>query len=104
MNVALGKDALYNNTTGYSNVALGYGALGNNTTGIFNSSLGYGTQTGDFSGSTILGAGATATSNNQFVLGSTTHPLGPISGETVTSNYTLQINLNGNLYKLLMFK
>jgi hypothetical protein len=95
---------LSNNSTGQCNTALGYGSLSNNISASFNSGLGYGTQTGDFSGSTILGAGATATSNNQFVLGSTTHPLGPISGETVTSNYTLQINLNGNLYKLLMFK
>jgi hypothetical protein len=66
--------------------------------------LGYNTQSGDFSGSTILGAGATASNNNQFALGSSGTPIGPIATESLSSNKTLEINLNGNLYKLLMYK
>jgi hypothetical protein len=68
-----------------------------------NSGLGYATQTGDFSGSVILGALATATDNGQFALGSSTHPIGPMATESsASSTHTLAINLNGNTYRLLM--
>jgi hypothetical protein len=66
--------------------------------------LGYSAQTGNNSGSIILGSFAVATANQQFVLGSSTIPIGPIATESCTSNKTLQINLNGNLYKLLLFQ
>jgi hypothetical protein len=93
--VGIGSAALTSNLTGQYNAALGYGALSNNSTGNFNSGLGYATQTGDFSGSVILGAKATATDNGQFALGSSTHPIGPITGENPIPNAALQINLNG---------
>jgi hypothetical protein len=86
------------------NVALGYKALLNNVTGSHNTGLGYNVQTSDFSNSLILGAGAAATANGQLALGSTTHPLGPIAIESLTSNRTLEINLNGSLYKVMLHK
>ena len=103
-NVAMGSSALYYNTTGYRNVAMGAGALRSNTTGNNNSALGYGTQSGDYSDSVILGKAATATANGQFVLGSAGTPIGPVATETKAVNRTLEINLNGALYKLLMYK
>jgi hypothetical protein len=83
---------------------MGFRALRDNTSGSTNTALGFNSQSGNFSGSTILGAGATASSNNQFVLGSAGTPIGPVVSETKTINRTLEINLNGNLYKLLMYK
>jgi hypothetical protein len=103
-NIGLGYFSLFSNTTGNNNVALGYRSLCSNTTGANNVALGNCTQTGNFSGSTILGSFAVATANQQFVLGSSTIPIGPIATESCTSNKTLQINLNGNLYKLLLFQ
>ena len=103
-NVALGQSALFSNTTGNNNVALGPSALSNNTTGSFNSGLGYRVQSGNYSGSVILGAEAAATANGQFALGSSYHPIGPVATETLVSNKTLEINLNGNLYKVLMYQ
>jgi hypothetical protein len=71
----------------------------------FNTGLGYNVQSGDFSGSLILGAGATATANGQLALGSTTYPLGPVASEvSASSTHTLAINLNGNTYRLLMIQ
>jgi hypothetical protein len=52
----------------------------------------------------MLGAGAAATTNGQLALGSGAHPLGPVTTEELKSNKTLEINLNGNLYKLLMYQ
>ena len=103
-NVALGPSALQNNTTGTDNIALGRDALASNTTGAYNTGLGYGVQSGDYSGSLILGAGAAAAANGQLALGSVSYPLGPVATESLTSNKTLEINLNGNLYKVLMYQ
>ena len=85
-NVALGNDALYSNTTGNYNVALGFNV-----------------QSGDYSGSVMLGASAAATANGQLALGSSTYPLGPVVSEvSASSTHTFAINLNGNTYRLLM--
>lgn len=78
--------------------------MSNNTTGIFNTGLGYNVQSGNFSGSVILGAGAAAGATGQFALGSSTYPIGPITTEALTSNKTLEINLNGALYKVMLYK
>ncbi len=39
-NTALGRDALYSNTTGFSNTAIGSDALDENTTGFDNTTIG----------------------------------------------------------------
>jgi hypothetical protein len=76
--------------------------LFNNTTGSHNTGLGYSVQSGNFSGSVILGAESAATANGQLALGSVNYPLGPITTETITSNRTLLINLNGSTFKILL--
>jgi hypothetical protein len=103
-NVALGLLALSANTTGGDNIALGYRSLQYNTTGGKNVALGYNNQSGNFSNSIILGVSATATANNQLVLGSLTTPLNTVATESLTSNRTLTIRLNGEDYKLMLYK
>jgi hypothetical protein len=39
-----------------------------------------------------------------MALGSATYPIGPVTIEALVSNKTLEINLNGNLYKILMYQ
>ncbi len=77
-NVAVGDYALYNNnptstTTGVFNTANGFNSLAENYTGSGNSALGYNSVPGsgfsNLSNTTCIGNGATATGNNQIVLG-----------------------------------
>ena len=56
----------------------------------------------NFSGSTILGAGATATGDNQLVIGSSAYPLGPVTVETSGSTKTLTVIINGVQEKILL--
>jgi len=59
-NVAVGKEALQKNTSGYFNTAVGYFALDSNTTGFQNTVVGYRTSTFNKSGShnTTVGNGS----------------------------------------------
>jgi hypothetical protein len=90
------------NTTGSQNTAIGYYALGNNTTGSNNSALGRNTQTGNFSGSVILGRDATATGNNQFVAGSVAYPSGAVTAEVNASTQVWNVIINGVAQKILL--
>jgi hypothetical protein len=94
--------SLYNNTTGISNTAIGTGSLGGNTTGSENSALGLNTNSGNFSGSVILGVDATATGNNQFVVGSASVNAGAVATEVVVSDTTWSVRINGTAYKILL--
>jgi hypothetical protein len=70
--------------------------LFNNTTGSHNTGLGYSVQSGNFSGSVILGAESAATANGQLALGSVNYPLGPVSTAlSASSTHALNVNLNG---------
>lgn len=75
-NTAIGDVALYSNTAGYDNTAVGNGALFSNTTGTLNTAVG--AASGPALGSlgltntTALGAGASVSQNNSLVLGQTT--------------------------------
>jgi hypothetical protein len=82
-NSAFGGSALSSNTSGAQNTAIGVGALIANTTGSNNSSLGVDTSSGNFSGSVILGNEATATANNQFVVGSSTTNAGAVNSTSM---------------------
>jgi hypothetical protein len=79
-NTAVGQDSLSLNTGGIGNTTVGSVSL-QNTTGNFNSALGYAISSGGFSGSVLLGVEATATSSNQFVVGS----VGTVAGTVVTA-------------------
>jgi hypothetical protein len=81
---------------------LGQNVLSGNTTGCNNVALGFNVQSGNFSNSIILGYNAVATSNCQFVLGSSGMPIGPINTESCTSTRTLNIRLNGTDHKILL--
>ncbi len=102
LNVAIGAWALYANTAGHKNIALGYKAMYNNTTGYRNIAIGYCVESGNYNNSIILGGYATATANSQFVVGSSTIPIGTITTETCTSSKTWEISINGNTYKVLL--
>lgn len=102
-NTAIGTESLTNNTIGSRNTALGRRALGSNSTGNNNSAVGENTQSGNFNGSVILGKDATATANNQFVVGSSTTNAGAISLEAFNSLFYTRVwtvRINGANYKI----
>ena len=94
--------ALYANTTGSSNCAFGIGSLTANTTGSNNTAIGFSTESGDFSGSVILGRQATATGNNQFVVGSAAVNAGAVATEVLVSDRSWAVKINGVDYKILL--
>jgi hypothetical protein len=93
---------MHQNITGYNNIALGYKSMYNNIAGYRNIAIGYCAESGNFSHSIILGGYATATGNYQFVVGSSTIPVGTITTEVCTSSKTWEIRINGNSYKVLL--
>jgi hypothetical protein len=118
-NIGIGNIALKNNTTGSQNTALGSSALTSNTTGIDNVAIGGGTAstltTGsnntvvgtqatpiNFSGSVILGKGAAATANNQFVVGSAGTNAGSVLNTPVLQSHVWNVVINGTSYKILL--
>jgi hypothetical protein len=64
--------------------------------------MGLDTQSGNFNGSVILGRDATATGNNQFVIGSAGTNAGAITTEVVVSDTTWSVRINGTAYKILL--
>jgi hypothetical protein len=103
-NISLGNFSLENNTSGNNNIAIGDRALQDNTTGLLNISIGNNTKSDNYSGLIILGNNSTATANNQLVLGSSTDQIGPLAETSRTSNRSLEINLNGEIYEILLYK
>lgn len=99
-NIALGGGSLGSNTIGGGNIAIGQGALSSNITGSDNTAFGNGTGSGNFNGSVILGSNASATANNQFVVGSNFVPAGTIATETITPDRTWLVRINGANYKI----
>jgi hypothetical protein len=101
-NSAFGAYALYSTSNGANNVAVGFSALELNTTGSNNSALGNGTVSGNFSGSLILGSGATANGNNQFVVGSSTTNAGAIDSSAFTQDKRWKVKINGVDYYIAL--
>jgi hypothetical protein len=116
-NSAFGFQALNNNTSGASNTAVGMQALNgvtsqsNNTAvgfqclndgGANNSALGATAASGGFSGSVILGRGATATASNQFVVGSSTTNAGAIDSSAFTQDKRWKVKINGVDYYIAL--
>ena len=85
-----------------SNVIIGHEACFSGTVGSNNTIAGQGASSGGFSGSVILGRAATATAANQFVVGSAAHNAGAVTSETVVSDRTWSVIINGTAYKILM--
>lgn len=101
-NVSMGYQSMYFNATGANNTAIGTNGLLSNTTGSNNSSLGYYTQSGNFSGSVILGSTAAATANNQFVVGSAVTNAGATGTATVAQSRYWDVVINGVAERILL--
>ena len=99
---AIGGRALLSNTTGNYNTAVGYSSLLSNTTGSSNTAIGVDASSGNFTGSVILGRNATATANNQFVVGSSTINAGTVTTEINASTQVWNVVINGVAYKILL--
>jgi hypothetical protein len=68
-NTAIGYQAMNSSSTGSYNTAVGYNSGWSLTSGSKNTSIGYNSLTYDYSNSTVLGAGAAVTGDNQVQLG-----------------------------------
>lgn len=114
-NVAIGGSASLLSTTGSSNVIIGANsnvaatstsnsiAIGRSTVAASNSTvIGSGASSGSFTGCVIFGVGATASGNNQFVVGSGSDTVGVVNTETVTSTRTWSVYINGAAHKILL--
>jgi hypothetical protein len=103
-NVAMGSGSLASITSGSRNIAIGHNALTAMATGDSNSALGAETVSGGFSASVLLGRCATATASNQMVFGSSVAGLfaGTVATESLTSDRSWAVRINGTAYKILL--
>jgi hypothetical protein len=101
-NVAVGNQALSSTTSASNNTAIGYQSLLANASGTNNSALGYLTTATNFSGCVLLGASATATANNQFVVGSVGTVAGAVTPAVNTSTQYWNVVINGVAQKILL--
>jgi hypothetical protein len=114
-NTAIGGLSLGNLQTGFSNVGIGYNTsvtsssttnavlIGRSALGGTNSVvIGSGASSGAYTAGVILGIGATATANNQFVIGSIAQAAGTVTTETVASTKTWSVVINGVGHKILL--
>jgi hypothetical protein len=101
-NTAIGNDSLFSNSVGAGNTAIGTNALSANTTGNNNTAVGFITSSGNFNGSVILGVGAAATGNNQFVVGTPSTNAGSVTSEVNTSSNVWNVVINGVARKILL--
>jgi len=99
-NNAFGSNALGNNFTGTRNIAIGQNALINHNLGSYNIGIGYDITSGNFSDSIIIGNSATATGNNQLVIGSSSRNAGTIATEALTPTISWTVKINGTDYKI----
>ena len=100
-NIAIGSLSMQS-TTGGESTSIGHLTLQSNTTGSNNTAIGFSTESGDFSGSVILGRQATATGNNQFVVGSAAVNAGAVATEVLVSDRSWAVKINGVDYKILL--
>ena len=101
-NTAFGAYSLSSNLSGIKNIGIGAGALNDNTTGEGNISLGFYTQSGDYNYSIILGYQATATENNQFVVGSSIQNAGSVVTAAAAQTKYWNVIINGVPQRILL--
>jgi hypothetical protein len=101
-NTTIGRASFQNNTTGEQNVAVGTNCLIANVSGSNNVALGVTANSGNFSGSVILGTSATATADNQFVVGSSTYNAGAVVTATVAQAKVWNVVINGVAEQILL--
>ena len=97
-NTANGTFCLDTNTTGNFNTAVGYASLSDNIVGNYNTALGAGAISNDHDGCILLGVDATATADNQFVVGSASTNAGTVYSGTIVPNYYWEVKINGVNY------
>ena len=118
-NTAVGAGASASTVNGTQNTAIGFasggyavattkntsvGALSlwQNVIGNYNTTLGFNTQATDFNECIVLGADASATASNQFVVGAAGRPAGAVTTETNTSTKVWNVVINGVPVKILL--
>jgi len=101
-NTAIGYDSLLANTTGYTNTAIGRGAGKDNTTGFLNLIIGAEQLTGNYSLTTMIGLGDTATGSNQMRFGSAVIVNGAVTTEVNASTKVWNVFINGVAQKILL--
>ena len=87
---------------GSGNTASGHLSLTSNTTGADNTAIGYNTDSGNFSGSTVLGKDAIATASNQFVVGSVGTVAGAVAAATPAQTKVWNVIINGVAQQILL--
>ncbi|MBP7340615.1 hypothetical protein [Niveispirillum sp.] len=97
-NVAIGQGAMAYGTSGSYNVVIGVGA-NLNSTGDGNTVVGHQANAGNYEYCVVLGAYASATKNNQLVLGSSGRPLVTHATAGAVSEY-LEVLVNGAVRKI----
>ena len=101
-NTSVGIYSLLNNTTGLNNIAIGASASNDNITGSFNTVIGGSAQTGNFDASVVIGYLATATANNQFVVGSAGANAGAVTTAVQAQTKYWDVIINGVAQKILL--
>jgi hypothetical protein len=103
-NITIGNYALQKSTSSSNMIVIGHNAIA--TTATFNSSntiaIGNNITSSNRSGCIILGFGAGATANNQFVVGSVATNAGAVTSEVNTSSNVWNVIINGVARKILL--
>lgn len=103
-NIIIGYTAMSEVVDATDNIIIGALTCAGSLTSDNNIIIGNRADNADFKNVLMFGKRAVATANNQIVLGSAISTFGPLTLETVVSDNTLTINLNGELYKILLRK
>jgi len=103
-NTGIGAQSMRFVSTGEQNVAVGWRTLYSTTTGSNNTAIGYNANatTASAVGNILLGAFATTSLNNQFVVGSSSVNAGAVITQTNTSSKYWQVIINGTTQKILL--
>ena len=101
LNTAVGRNAL-RSIIGIGNTAVGYNACNSAVSGGYNTVMGYTAESAGFSGCVVLGAGATATAANQFVVGSVGYQAGSVVTAAQAQTKYWNVVINGVAQKILL--
>ncbi len=101
-NLAIGSNCLASVINGSQNIAIGYYGLSADTSGSYNIAIGVNTACNDFSRCLIIGESASASGNNQVVIGTDVNPLGGVVTEVNTSSKYWEVTINGVVEKILL--
>ena len=117
-NTAVGHNALQILQTGSNNTMVGAYAASSFTGGSYNVALGdnivvvqtassnvmigSGARADSYNSSIVIGRSAQANGDNQFVIGSSSYNAGTIATESVSTNRTWRVKINGTDYKILL--